>query len=88
MIDGVQGVAYECDGESGWTPVVGKRKKRKSCSSGQSSSESSSSDVELGNVVPFDPNMVVTYHVFANSPGLKICQNRVRWWTHYYSCKD
>ena len=80
VVDGVQGVTYERDGESGWTQVVGKRKKRKSCSSGQSL-EPSSSDVELGNVIPSDPNVVVTYHTLANSPGLRIRQNRLRLWT-------
>ena len=86
--DGVHGVAYSLvDGESGWAPVVGKKKKRRipdlmkhrfppdhpihGSNSSQSDSDSTSEE-DLSIVIPVRVNADVYYNMVDNTPGLAV----------------
>ena len=94
--DGVHGVSYHVaeEGEQGWTPVVGKRKKRgrvpcfvrrrfpsdHQIQDNSSSDSGSSSDLDLDNVIPSGV-ADVQYKVVDGKPGLSVSTRKTNAWT-------
>ena len=94
--EGVHGVAYNLDGESGWTPVVGKKKRRcvpdfikrkfppdhpiRTANSSESDSDSTSEE-DLDTVIPTGPNVDVQFKMVDNTPGLAVRTRSTRTWT-------
>ena len=94
--DGVHGVSYHVaeEGEQGWTPVVGKRKKRghvpcfvrrrfpsdHQIQDSSSSDSGSSSDLDLDNVIPSGV-ADVQYKVVDGKPGLSVSTRKTYAWT-------
>ena len=94
--DGVHGVSYHVaeEGEQGWTPVVGKRKKRghvpcfvrrrfpsdHQIQDNPSSDSGSSSDLDLDDVIP-SRVADVQYKVVDGKPGLSVSTRKTYAWT-------
>ena len=85
--EGIHGVAYSHDGERGWTPVVGKKKKRcvpdfikcrfppdhPVCTSNSpKSDDDSTSEEDLNTVVPTGASVDVQFKMVDNTPGLTV----------------
>ena len=94
--DGVHGISYRDagDGEQGWTPVVGKRKKR--CvpyfirqrfprdhpihQENPSSDSDSGSDLDLDEVIPSGV-ADIQYKIIDGKPGLSVSTHKTHAWT-------
>ena len=95
--DGVHGVSYTSHlGEQGWTPVIGRRKKRIILDyikrrfppghpihkqESESDVESESDEHDLDKVIPAGGNVNVEYTLVDNTPGLSIKTRCTRSWT-------
>ena len=94
--DGVHGVSYlfSSDEGTGWTPVVGRRQKRKAVPDfvrrrfppghpihrSNSDSDSGSEDPDLDTVIPTRASVDVQFKVIDNTPGLAVkTQNTLSW---------
>ena len=94
--EGIHGVAYSHDGERGWTPVVGKKKKRcvpdfikrrfppdhpvRTSNSSESDGDSTSEE-DLNTVIPNGANVNVQFKMVDNTPGLTVRTRSTRSWT-------
>lgn len=95
MKDGVHGVSYTSHlGEQGWTPVIGRRKKRSipdyvkrrfppdhPIHHQDSDAESESDEEALDNAIPTGGKANVDYLVIDNTPGLIVKTRCTRAWT-------
>ena len=96
--DGIHGVSYNyCDGESGWTPVVGRKKRRRvpdyikrifspdhpipNTNLSEFDSDSTSDDQDLNTVIPTGANVEVHFKMIDNTPGQAISTRSTRSWT-------
>ena len=91
--EGVHGVAYSLDDESGWTPVVGKKKRRHVPDRIKrrfppdhpihttNSGNDSTSEEDLDAVIPTGANVDVQFKVVDNTPGLTVRTRNTRTWT-------
>ena len=93
--EGIHGVAYSHDGERGWTPVVGKKKrcvpdfiKRRfppdhpvRTSNSFESDGNSTSEEDLNTVIPNGTNVDVQFKMVDNTAGLTVRNRSTRSWT-------
>ena len=96
--DGVHGVSYHfsrSDESTGWTPVVGRRQKRKAVPDfvrrrfppghpihrSNSDSDSGSEDLDLDTVIPTRASVDVQFKVIDNTPGLAVKTQNTQSWT-------
>ena len=94
--DGVHGVSYSfSNDESSWTPVVGRRQKRRpvpdfvqrrfppghSIHHLSSDSDSGSEDLDLDTVIPTGANLDVQFTAIENIPGLTVKTRNTQSWT-------
>ena len=95
--DGVHGVSYHfsSDEGTGWTPVVGRRQKRKAVPDfvrrrfppghpihrSNSDSDSGSEDLDLDTVIPTRASVDVQFKVIDNTPGLAVKTQNTQSWT-------
>ena len=95
--DGVHGVSYHfsSDEGTGWTPVVGRRQKRKAVPDfvrrrfppghpihrSNSDNDSGSEDLDLDTVIPTRASVDVQFKVIDNTPGLAVKTQNTQSWT-------
>ena len=94
---GVHGVSYHFSNDegTGWTPVVGRRQKRRPVPDfvrhrfppghpihrSNSDSDSGSEDLDLDTVIPTRASVDVQFKVIDNTPGLAVKTQNTQSWT-------